>query len=491
MKVNLWIFLFLTCCEVFATTYNISTPGGLDTIRSSLQAGDTVFVAPGTYNERLRIYATYGTAESPIVFIGHGVFLDGTNLGLDQGRGVLHINTSDYVVVDGFSVSNAEGEGIYASYVDHITIKNNYTYNTVNSGIGVWHSSNVRVENNEVELANNDGDQECITVATTDTFEIVHNEVHHSGPGTNGGEGIDAKQSRVGVIAWNYVHHTNRLGIYVDSWDRLSGEILVYGNLVHDADSYGFAVAAENGGLLKNVKLFSNIAWRNKYSGVSVAGWGEEGAAHTMEDISICQNTFVGNGNGGWGGGISLENPDVTGLYICQNILADNGSFQIQVEPEDLPADMILEDNLIWGDISYYVELEDDSHIYGNPLFADTAQMNFTLLEGSAAIGKGTLLDWASVDYNGLTRGDDAVDLGAVEYREGNTSIVDGHSKGRQNLKAQWQSLVSNSSGGCLVRSAEQLQNRPPQRAFKLTGHSAGVEGGRASGVWWLPECKQ
>ena len=59
---------------------------------------------------------------------------------------------------------------IHSSY---ITIEKNYTYNTVSSGIAVWNSNNIIIDGNEVELACNDGEQECITVAVTHTFELI------------------------------------------------------------------------------------------------------------------------------------------------------------------------------------------------------------------------------------------------------------------------------------------------------------------------------
>lgn len=76
---------------------------------------------------------------------------------------------------------NSGNAGLFVDHSDHIVIENNYTYNTVSSGIGVWHSHDVTVAGNEVELANNDGSQENITIASTSTFEVRDNHVHHGG----------------------------------------------------------------------------------------------------------------------------------------------------------------------------------------------------------------------------------------------------------------------------------------------------------------------
>ncbi len=48
-------------------------------------------------------------------------------------------------------------------------------------------------------------------MAGTDTFKIRNNHVHNGGPGSIGGEGIDAKDgSSNGKIYQNHVHHLNR-----------------------------------------------------------------------------------------------------------------------------------------------------------------------------------------------------------------------------------------------------------------------------------------
>ena len=91
-----------------------------------------------------------------------------------------------YIRISGIRIINAgpndNNVGILVDNSGHIIIEKNYTYNTVSSGIGVYNSNNIIIDSNEVELACNDGEQECITVAETDTFEVKNNHVHHGGP---------------------------------------------------------------------------------------------------------------------------------------------------------------------------------------------------------------------------------------------------------------------------------------------------------------------
>jgi len=65
--------------------------------------------------------------------------------------------------------------------ISDIVIEENHTHNTVESGIIAWGSQDVVIDVNEVELACNDGQNECITVGATDSFEVRFNHVHHGG----------------------------------------------------------------------------------------------------------------------------------------------------------------------------------------------------------------------------------------------------------------------------------------------------------------------
>ena len=93
-------------------------------------------------------------------------------------------------------------------------------------------------------MACNNGAQECITISNSSNCEIFKNHVHHNGPGTNGGEGIDVKQgSHDGDVHHNYVHNLpKRLGIYVDAYEKHTYNINVYQNKVHDCADGGLFI---------------------------------------------------------------------------------------------------------------------------------------------------------------------------------------------------------------------------------------------------------
>jgi parallel beta-helix repeat protein len=460
--------LALAGCQVVAADTYYVAPAGNDgwpgtlnqpwrTIQraaDTLAPGDTVYVKAGIYSERVTPSIS-GSAGNVITYAAYQndlVTIDGSAVALPSwGGGLFEISGLSYITVSGLRVVNVgpgdNDVGILVDSSDHVVISNCSTYNTASSGIAAWDSSDIVIADNEVELACNDGEQECITVANTDVFEIRNNHVHHGGPGSIGGEGIDAKDgSRNGKVFGNHVHHINRLGIYVDSWDKHTYAIEVYGNVAHHCAGDGFALAAENGGLLEDVVVFNNIAYANDHVGLTVGGWGEPGASHPMSDITVVNNTFHDNGRAGWGGGILIDNPEVTGLVIRNNICSENSDFQIANEA--FAPNPTVDHNLIDGTQAYTGAVNGADHQTGDPRFADAANADYHLLDGSPAIDNGSSTGAPVVDFDGSPRPFGAGhDIGAFEY--GPSLFADGFESGDTGA---WSSTAPRMSGGTAGR---------------------------------------
>lgn len=389
----------------------------------TLVAGDTVYIKAGTYQERV-VPQNSGSADNYIVYAAHSgdtVTIDGHSIPLPSyDSGLFQVEDKSYIKVSGLRIINAgpndNNAGILVGNSDHIIIENNYTCNTVSSGIGVWDSNNIIIDGNEVELACNDGGQECITVAGTDTFEVRNNHVHHGGPGTNGGEGIDAKDgSSNGKVFRNRVHDTNAVGIYIDAWDKHTYNIEVFENVVHNVAADAFALASEQGGLLENVKVYNNVVYDNKWVGLNVSDCCI--AVHPISNVQVVNNTFYGNGWDPWGGGILLDNPQAEDVVIRNNICSQNYYFQIAVNL-DVPAQNYTADhNLIDGFRGTEGEIYGDDYVEGNPKFVNPAGADFHLQEDSPAIDKGSPMDAPARDFDGHPRPYGAgYDIGADEY---------------------------------------------------------------------------
>jgi hypothetical protein len=356
------------------------------------------------------------------------VTIDGRDISLPEWEsGLIHIEDVSYIRVVGLRFINAGPHenscGIYVDNTSHIVIEKNYTYNTVSSGIGVWNSSNIIIDGNEVELACNDGEQECITVAATSNFEIRNNHVHHGGPGTNGGEGIVPKDgSHDGKVYGNLIHHVKRgerTGIYLDAWDKHTYNIEVFRNTVHDC-SAGISLASESGGLLEHIKIFNNILFNNDTNGLEIGNWGEEGISRRpVRDVHFINNTVVQNGTSGWGGGIHLENPDSREILIRNNIFSQNLTAQISIEADIPVGSLTVDHNMIDGFRDYEEEIRGTSYIEKKPLFVNPSEQNFRLKEGSPAIDAASPVYAPRHDFDGNSRPlGKGHDLGAFEHRD-------------------------------------------------------------------------
>ena len=399
---------------------------------NTLTAGDTVYIKAGTYSERVRPKNS-GSAGNFITYAaypGDSATIDGVNVSMPSYEsGLFQVENRSYIRVSGLRITNVgpydNNAGILVDSSSHIVIENNYTYNTASSGIGVWGSSYITITNNEVELACNDGEQECITVAGTDRFEISNNHVHHGGPGTNGGEGIDAKDgSSNGAIYGNSVHHmsSDRTGIYIDAWDKHTFNINVYRNTICDCSS-GITLASEAGGLLENIRITNNIAYHNKVNGLEIGDWGESGISeHPVENAVFINNTIYDNGYDGWGGGFHVENPDASGIVVRNNIFSQNLSFQIADESSLSSADLTVDHNLIHGYRGYDGETYGSDYVEADPRFVDAPGADFHLQASSAAIDAGSSTGAPTDDFAGSQRPQDgdedgtpATDIGAYE----------------------------------------------------------------------------
>jgi len=423
----------LVAGPALAETYHVA-PGGDDsgpgtesdpweTIQhaaETLVAGDTVLIHEGTYHEWVRV-TTSGDPGAPIVYSAapdETPVIDGTGVSLIDWTGLFEVSHRSNIEVRGLRAQHSSRYGIFVDRSSDILVFGNSTYDTVHSGIAIWSSERVDVLGNDVELACNDGSQECITIGGTSDFTVGQNHVHHSGPGTNGGEGIDVKGgSSNGLVFLNHVHHIERLGIYVDSWDSHQFDIEVFSNLVHECNANGYALSAEAGGLLENIRVYNNVAWGNESVGMTVAAWGMPDRAHPMQDLFIINNTFVDNGGTDWGGGILVENDEAENVVIRNNIVGQNSSFQIRLD-EDVPSTAVVVDhNLTDGFRGVTGEILGSDAVEGDPLFVDPAGRDYHLLEESPAVDAGSSVQAPDFDFDYVARPyGPAHDIGAYEW---------------------------------------------------------------------------
>jgi len=390
---------------------------------SPVTAGDTVFILQGNYNERV-IVEKSGVEGYDIVFINYqndDVIVDGNGISWGASwNGLVDIGTQSYLEFDGINVKNADYAGFWIEDSNNVLVKNCKTYNTYSSGIGVWTSSHITIEDNEVELACNDGEQECITISGSDTCEIFKNLVHDNGAGTNGGEGIDVKQGSHHIKVYqNEVHHLNeRIGIYIDAWDKHTYKIDVYNNKIHHCGNNGFNAQTEMGGLLDSINIYNNISYFNKWDGIALGSVTADPnvTVTPVKHIKVINNTCYKNGSyqGGWGYGILVNNDDLEDVTIRNNICSRNSA---QIAIENIDTIQVIDHNLIYGYNGAADCVYGSDSVVGDPVFVDTIAFDFHLQAASPAIDKGIFVDSIDFDMDSIPRPLLLnPDIGAYEY---------------------------------------------------------------------------
>ncbi|MBD3362889.1 hypothetical protein GF362_04175 [Candidatus Dojkabacteria bacterium] len=406
-----------------------------------LEAGDTVFIKEGTYNERVTVSKTGSTNQYITVSVNPGdegkVVVDGAGIDIGWWGGLLEVKDAAYVKVKGFKVVNSDFTGIFVNRGNNIIVQDNETVHTASSGIYVFDSSYVWVDSNNVRFSNESKYQECISVVNTNNFEVKNNEVHDGVGLAQGGEGIDVKTSGDGGISYsgkvygNYVHDLpDDVGIYVGAYE--DGEEVydmeVYNNIV--TTDVGIAVASEQGGLSRDIKIFNNITYNNEARGIKISSCcgTDQGP---KQNIKIFNNTVynTGNYNQGYasGGGILIEgeHPQDSNFVVANNIVSQGANYQILIYPgaED---NTIITNNLIDGfrDIDTR-ETYGDNHQEGDPLFKNPSNAEFSILAGSPAIDNASASYTTTLDFEGNTRPQGTgYDIGAYEYIGGESILV-------------------------------------------------------------------
>ena len=395
---------------------------------NTLVAGDTVYVKAGTYEEIVRPVnsGTEGNYITYSAYPGATVIIDLVNLRTTFWDAGFVITTKSYIKVSGFQVKNCTGGfGLLAQTSSHhITFENNYTYNTCNSGIATWEGDHdILIQGNEVELACNDGYQECISADHSYNVQVLNNHVHHSGPGSHGGEGIDIKNgSHDCLVRGNYVHDINRLGIYVDSYNDYLYNVTVDQNIVHNCWNHGIALACEKNQPMENVTVTNNLCYTNGWAGITVGNW-NGGKPKPFNNIKIINNTCYDNGQP-WGqvpgdgfGIINLNGASCTNLVIRNNIVSQNLDAQLMNNPG---CAAVIDYNVIYGPQTGDWVTYGTNYILADPLFVNPANADFHLQSGSPAIDAGSSVSAPDHDLDGNARPVNGLwDIGCYEYGGG------------------------------------------------------------------------
>src|SRR4051794_32394619 len=282
---------------------------------NTVQAGDTVQVRAGTYNEVVTL-KTSGNATSGYItfqnYPGESPIVDGTGLAAGGQTGLFSLEgTFNYIVIQGFEIRNysssARGKvpvGIdFEGAGSNIEILNNHIHNIVQTlsscnaanalAVALYGTqapasiNNVTLYGNEIDH-NTTGCSENVSFdGNVQYFVQANNQVHDGdniGLDNIGFEGVSPNssydQARDGWVFQNTIYNIssttnpvyhNQVGAdayYCDGCAR----IIVERNLIHDSDLS--EMASEHSGHNSSYVMFrNNIIYHSLYVGLSIGGY--------------------------------------------------------------------------------------------------------------------------------------------------------------------------------------------------------------------------
>lgn len=442
-------------------------------------AGETVCVRGGVYNELVTLTRSGSVAAGPIVLSavpGETATIDGAGLAIpDNQNGLITLVDASHVTVQGFELRNYTTAstskvpiGLYVTGAGtQIRLLGNHIHDIRNSASGcAANAFGLKVDGtrapasiNQLTIAGNEIDH--LVLGCSESFSldgnveqwtISGNRVHDTnniGIGAIGFEGVAPDpaydQARDGVISGNTVYNITSYGnpaygnayaadgIYVDGGTRITIER----NRVHHVD-FGIEVASEHAGRSSShVLVRNNLVYLGNSAGISIGGYaaGVGGTDHA----TIVGNTLFRNDQAGTGEGEFQIQYHASDNVFANNIVhAGAGGVLVYAFTGDTVAPAVLDHNLYWSDAGsggsswtwrgteygslamYRSGSTQDAHSpFVDPQFLDLAAPDLRVAPGSAAIDAGSDPGnglAGTVDFAGNPRVvGAAVDIGAYE----------------------------------------------------------------------------
>jgi len=362
-------------------------------------SGDSVFVLPGNY--RGFDLRTGGTSELHIVFkaLGDNVIINLPNSETNDG---INIENAAWIIIDGFNVVDQPRSGIRIAVSDFVVIKNNYCNENGRWGIFTAFTDDIVIENN---ICSNSIEEHGIYVSNSSDRPVVRK---------------------------NHCYGNNGCGLHFNGDESMGGDgiisnAIIEGNILYD-NGYGGGSAINMDGVQESL-IFNNLIYNNHATGIAM--YRTDGAEGSRNN-KVYNNTIINPSDSRWG--IIAVNGS-TGNTLYNNIIINHHSFRGSVSIDESSEENFVSDyNIVvdrlstddgesnislaqWQVLGYDVHSE-----LAQPeeqIFADYSSGDYSLMESSQAVDKGTSLvsNVVTKDITDISRPQrDGFDIGAYEY---------------------------------------------------------------------------
>ncbi len=342
-------------------------------------AGDTVLVFDGTYAGFASVNA--GTASAPIIFKANDSKVIVNSSG-DSNGDCINIENTNYVVVDGFTVTGCARAGIRSATTTGVIIRNNVITNSAQWGIFTGFTPQIQILNNNVSGT---AVQHGIYVSNSDVTNdnpIISGNVSFG----NAGNGIQVNGDCTTLDANGYT-------------DGVISGAIVQNNVVYNNQQKGFSLIS-----VQNSTIQNNISYNNGSAGAAAGIHLAEQGTCTNDPSS--NNIVVNN---------TLVEPNMAAIRIT------TGTNNIVFNNIAVSSSPIVDESGGPNSIDTTSNIETSS---STGLFVNAASNNYQLVAGSAAVGSGKATyagaSAPTTDFAGNARPQSGRwDSGAYEYVTG------------------------------------------------------------------------
>jgi parallel beta-helix repeat protein len=243
--------------------------------------GQTVVVASGTYDERVKV-ANSGSQGAPIVF----TTAPGANVTVTGGSNGFYLYGRSWITVQGFNVTGTTSDGIYVANGSNVSIVGNrVTYSGLpvsgqtGKGIRISNCTASIVAGNRVDHNSDHGIY--ITTGTTGTSIVDNFSSYNATQFSRVANGINVYRSPGNSVEGNVTHDNEDSGIQIYT---ASDSSLVRNNVSFANGDHGIDVLNALGG-----RVVGNSVYRNVTAGINVEG---------SSSAALANNISVDNGIG-------------------------------------------------------------------------------------------------------------------------------------------------------------------------------------------------